>query len=104
MEFEKWTSLWDDKRGSAKGGDGAFTVDILRSGMPSVEFLRDVVVLDNAKTRPLRLAVERPKVDQTLLENIHTTLVCTWLASKASCAPGCCWWLCQASTKRSSFR
>ena len=68
MEFEKWTSLWDDKRGSAKGGDGAFTVDILRSGMPSIEFLRDVVVLDNAKTRPLRLAVERPKVDQVLLE------------------------------------
>ncbi|KAI8941317.1 hypothetical protein NX059_002544 [Plenodomus lindquistii] len=68
LEFEKWVALWDDKRGSAKGGDGAFTVDILRSGMPSIEFLRDVVVLDNAKTRPLRLAIERPKVDQILLE------------------------------------
>jgi len=68
IEFEKWVALWDDKRGGAKGGDGAFTVDILRSGMPSIEFLRDVVVLDNAKTRPLRLAVERPKVDQVLLE------------------------------------
>jgi amino acid adenylation domain-containing protein/thioester reductase-like protein len=68
MEFSKWVALWDDKRGSAKGGSGAFTVDILRSGMPSIEFLRDVVVLDNAKTRPLRSAVERPKVDQLLLE------------------------------------
>ncbi|KAF2034985.1 acetyl-CoA synthetase-like protein [Setomelanomma holmii] len=68
LEFEKWVALWDDKRGSAKGGDGAFTVDILRSGMPSIEFLRDVVVLDNSKTRPLRSAVERPKVDQVLLE------------------------------------
>jgi amino acid adenylation domain-containing protein/thioester reductase-like protein len=68
MEFEKWIALWDDKRGSVKGGDGAFTVDILRSGMPSIEFLRDVVVLDNSKTRPLRSAVERPKVDRVLLE------------------------------------
>ncbi|KAH9865426.1 hypothetical protein J1614_009009 [Plenodomus biglobosus] len=68
LEFEKWVALWDDKRGSAKGGDGAFTVDILRSGMPSIDFLRDIVVLDNAKTRPLRLAIERPKVDQILLE------------------------------------
>ncbi|OAL50622.1 acetyl-CoA synthetase-like protein [Pyrenochaeta sp. DS3sAY3a] len=68
LDFEKWILLWDNKRGSAKGGDGAFTVDILRSGMPTIEFLRDVVVLDNSKTRPLRSAVERPKVDQVLLE------------------------------------
>lgn len=68
LEFGKWIELWDDKRGSAKGGDGAFTIDILRSGMPSIEFLRDIVVLDNAKTRPFRAAVERPKVDQVLLE------------------------------------
>lgn len=68
IEFDKWIVLWDDKRSGAKGGDGAFTIDILRSGMPSVEFLRDIVVLDNAKTRPFRSAVERPKVDQILLE------------------------------------
>ncbi|KAF1971236.1 NAD(P)-binding protein [Bimuria novae-zelandiae CBS 107.79] len=36
--------------------------------MPSVEFLRDIVVLDNAKTRPYRAAVERRKVDEILLE------------------------------------
>ncbi|KAL5120284.1 hypothetical protein ACEQ8H_001842 [Pleosporales sp. CAS-2024a] len=69
LEFEKWVALWDDKRGAAKGGDGAFTVDMLRSGMPSIEFLRDVVVLDNSKTtRPLGSTVERPKVDRLLLE------------------------------------
>ena len=68
IEFTKWVALWDEKRGSAKGGDGAFTVDILRSGMPSIDFLRDVVVLDNTKTRPLRLTVERPKIDGVLLE------------------------------------
>jgi thioester reductase-like protein len=68
MAFEQWIQLWEDKRGSVKGGDGAFTIDILRSGMPSIEFLKDIVVLDNAKTRPFRAAVERPKVDQVLLE------------------------------------
>ncbi|KAF2255797.1 tyrocidine synthetase 1 [Trematosphaeria pertusa] len=68
LQFDKWVALWDDKRGSVKGGDGAFTIDILRSGMPSVAFLRDIVVLDNAKTRPFRAVVERPKVDQVLLE------------------------------------
>jgi NADP-dependent 3-hydroxy acid dehydrogenase YdfG len=68
MAFDEWVALWTEKRGSAKGGDGAFTVDILRSGMPSVEFLRDIVVLDNAATRPFRSSIERPKVDAQLLE------------------------------------
>jgi NADP-dependent 3-hydroxy acid dehydrogenase YdfG len=68
LDWDSWVHLWTEKRGSAKGGDGAFTVDILRSGMPSVEFLRDIVVLDNAATRPYRTAVERPKVDLQLLE------------------------------------
>lgn len=61
-------ALWNEKRGSAKGGDGAFTVDILRSGMPSVDFLQGIVVLNNAATRPFRSIVERPKVDSVLLE------------------------------------
>jgi amino acid adenylation domain-containing protein/thioester reductase-like protein len=68
LGFDEWVALWQEQRGSVKGGDGAFTVDILRSGMPSVEFLRDIVVLDNSKTRPLRASVERPKVDIQLLE------------------------------------
>lgn len=68
MDFDKWVTLWQDRRGTAKGGEGAFTVDILRSGMPSVDFLRDIVVLNNAQTRPFRAIVERPKVDSVLLE------------------------------------
>lgn len=68
LGFDDWVALWNEKRGSAKGGDGAFTVDILRSGMPSVDFLQGIVVLNNAATRPFRSIVERPKVDSVLLE------------------------------------
>ncbi|KAJ5094676.1 hypothetical protein N7456_010537 [Penicillium angulare] len=68
LPWDEWVALWTEKRGAAKGGDGSFTVDILRSGMPTVEFLRGIVVLDNAVTRPFRIAVERPKVDALLLE------------------------------------
>lgn len=68
IDFEEWVALWNEKRGAAKGGDGAFTVDILRSGMPSVDFLTDIVVLNNAQTRPFRAIVERPKVDKVLME------------------------------------
>jgi NADP-dependent 3-hydroxy acid dehydrogenase YdfG len=68
LAWDEWVALWTEKQGSVKGGDGAFTVDILRSGMPTVEFLRGIVVLDNAATRPFRAVVERPKVDRALLE------------------------------------
>lgn len=68
LGWDEWVALWTKQRGSVKGGDGAFTIDILRSGMPSVEFLRGIVVLNNAATRPFRSIVERPKVDSTLLE------------------------------------
>lgn len=68
LGFEEWVSLWNEKRSSVKGGDGAFTIDVLRSGMPSVEFLRDIVVLNNNQTRPFRAVVQRPKVDKVLLE------------------------------------
>lgn len=68
LPFEKWVDLWTTARGAVKGGDGAFTIDVLRSGMPSIEFLRDITVLGNPATRPLRAIVERPKVDAVLLE------------------------------------
>lgn len=68
LGWEDWVTLWTEKRGGGKGGDHAITVDILRSGMPSVEFLRGIVVLNNAQTRPFRAIVERPKVDSILLE------------------------------------
>jgi amino acid adenylation domain-containing protein/thioester reductase-like protein len=68
LPWEDWVALWTEKRGGGKGGDHAITVDILRSGMPDVEFLRGIVVLNNAQTRPYRAIVERPKVDSMLLE------------------------------------
>ncbi|ETN44840.1 uncharacterized protein HMPREF1541_09715 [Cyphellophora europaea CBS 101466] len=68
LPFDKWVALWTEQRGSTKGGDGGFTIDILRSGMPSIEFLRGIVVLNNTMTRPFRAAVQRPKVDKVLLE------------------------------------
>jgi thioester reductase-like protein len=68
MPWDDWVQLWNDVRAPTAGGDGAFTVDILRSGMPSVEFLQGIVVLNNAQTRPFRAIVERPKVDIVLLE------------------------------------
>ncbi|GAB7350151.1 hypothetical protein MBLNU459_g0818t1 [Dothideomycetes sp. NU459] len=68
LGWDDWVALWTKQRGSTKGGDGAFTVDILRGGMPSVDFLRGIVVLNNATTRPFRAVVERPKVDIKLLE------------------------------------
>ncbi|KAF2762990.1 putative hybrid NRPS/PKS enzyme [Pseudovirgaria hyperparasitica] len=68
LEFDEWVAMWNVKRGAAKGGDGAFTVDILRSGMPSIGFLKGITVLNNVATRPYRAVVERPKVDKVLLE------------------------------------
>lgn len=68
LGWDEWVALWNEMRGMAKGGDGAFTVDILRSGMPSVGFLKGIVVLNNIATRPFRAIVERPKVDSLLLE------------------------------------
>ncbi|THC94405.1 hypothetical protein EYZ11_006102 [Aspergillus tanneri] len=68
LGWDEWVALWTQTRAGVKGGDGAFTVDILRSGMPTVDFLQGIVVLNNAATRPFRAEVERPKVDQALLE------------------------------------
>lgn len=68
LGWDEWVALWTEKRSPIKGGDGAFTVDILRGGMPSVDFLKGIVVLNNAATRPFRAVVERPKVDSVLLE------------------------------------
>lgn len=68
LGWDEWVKLWTGKRGSAKGGDGAFTVDILRSGMPSVEFLKDIIVLNNEATQPALTSIQRPKIDNKLLE------------------------------------
>ncbi|KAH9826427.1 nonribosomal peptide synthetase 10 [Teratosphaeria destructans] len=68
IPWDEWAALWNNKRAGAQGGPGNATVDLLRSGMPSVDFLKGIVVLNNAQTRPFRAIVERPKVDIVLLE------------------------------------
>lgn len=71
IAWDEWEALWNEKRGSSsQGGDGAFTIDILRSGMPTVDFLRDIVVLNDEATRPYfrDAAFDRPRVGVELLE------------------------------------
>ncbi|PMD42281.1 nonribosomal peptide synthetase 10 [Hyaloscypha variabilis F] len=68
LDWDKWVRLWTKKRGSAKRGAGAFTADILRGGMPTVEFLRDITILNDEATKPALSDLQRPKIDVKLLE------------------------------------
>jgi amino acid adenylation domain-containing protein/thioester reductase-like protein len=68
LEWNKWVSLWTQKIGSAKRGAGAFTADILRGGMPTVEFLKEITILGNEATKPALGELQRPKLDVKLLE------------------------------------
>ena len=68
LKWEKWVSLWSEKRGSAKRGAGAFTADILRGGMPTVEFLKDITILNDEATKPALGDLQRPKMDAKLME------------------------------------
>ncbi|KAF2104168.1 acetyl-CoA synthetase-like protein [Rhizodiscina lignyota] len=68
LGWDEWVALWEEKRSSAKGGDGAFTVDVLRSGMPTVDFLKYPIVLTDGATTPWLEAIKRPQMDIRLLE------------------------------------
>lgn len=68
LGWDEWVRLWTEKRGSAKGGDGAFTVDILRGGMPTVDFLNCITVLKDDTTKLALDDLPRPKIDIQLLE------------------------------------
>ncbi|KAH8675279.1 N-(5-amino-5-carboxypentanoyl)-L-cysteinyl-D-valine synthase [Xylariales sp. PMI_506] len=69
-DWDAWVSLWNEKRGSSKDADDSFTAGILRRGMPTVDFLKEVTVLNDAKTQPILdlYGLERPKIDTKLLE------------------------------------
>ncbi|KAM4057212.1 AMP-binding enzyme [Hirsutella rhossiliensis] len=69
LPWADWVALWTERRG-ARGGDDPFTVDILRGGMPTVDTLRCVTVLNDAATRPAleQCGLERPKIDAALWE------------------------------------
>ncbi|KAF9766375.1 hypothetical protein IL306_001237 [Fusarium sp. DS 682] len=68
--WDDWVSLWWEKRGNRKTGDDPLTVKILRSGMPTVEALKSVIVLNDSKTQPTldRYEISRPKMSDGLLE------------------------------------
>jgi len=68
LAWNEWVALWTQKRGPTKGGEGNFTVDILRGGMPTVDFLKDVIVLNDKATKPALIEIERPKIDNNLLK------------------------------------
>jgi thioester reductase-like protein len=69
LAWEEWVALWTEKRGSAKGGDGIFTIDILRGGMPTVDFLKHNIILNDEATKPALGKLPRPMIDSQLLEN-----------------------------------
>lgn len=68
LGWDEWVALWTEKRGSAKGGDGAFTVDILRGGMPTVDFLKCITILSDVATKLALDSIQRPSIDIKLLE------------------------------------
>jgi NADP-dependent 3-hydroxy acid dehydrogenase YdfG len=68
LPWDEWVALWTEKRGSAKGGEGAFTVDILRGGMPTLDFLKCITILNDKATKPALTGIQRPKIDKKLLE------------------------------------
>ncbi|KAG5921695.1 putative NRPS-like protein biosynthetic cluster [Claviceps africana] len=70
LPWDDWVALWKEKRGSGRGGDDPFTVDILRGGMPTVETLEMVTILDDGATQPVLdlYGVRRPKIDRDLWE------------------------------------
>ncbi|KFA77632.1 hypothetical protein S40288_08779 [Stachybotrys chartarum IBT 40288] len=70
LPFRDWEEMWQEKRGSDRGGDEPFTVDILRGGMPTEDGLKSLMVLKDDVTRAAlsQFGVERPSIDCPLLK------------------------------------
>lgn len=87
--WKSWVALWQEKRGSAKGGDHGLTVDILRSGMPSEEFLLGIIALKDDATRPALGDLKRPKVDAKLLQTYARHWYARgWMSRQPCSVPG----------------
>jgi amino acid adenylation domain-containing protein/thioester reductase-like protein len=71
LGWDDWVALWSEKRGASDIGAGAFTADILRGGMPTVDFLKCVTVLNDESTKCALAHLPRPKIDTNLL-NTYT--------------------------------
>ncbi|KIW08555.1 hypothetical protein, variant [Verruconis gallopava] len=67
IPWDEWVKTWTEKRGTAKGGDGGFTVDVLRGGMPDISFMKDITILKDDQTRSV-LGLDRPPIDKRLLD------------------------------------
>ena len=100
LAWDDWVNLWTEKRSHLRGGDGAYTIDILRSGMPNVDFLRGVVVLEQCGNKTFKRAVvERPKVDSVLLETYTRHWYRSWMAIFIHPArQTCSWWSCRTTS------
>jgi amino acid adenylation domain-containing protein/thioester reductase-like protein len=67
LPWNDWVALWTEKRSTAKGGDGGFTVDVLRGGMPDVNFMKEITVLKDERTKSV-LGLDRPRIDKRLMD------------------------------------
>lgn len=71
LAWDEWVELWTEKRGSALGGvqgQGDFTIDVLRGGMPTIDFLKCITVLNDRATKPALEGLQRPQIDNILME------------------------------------
>ena len=71
LPWDEWVELWTEKRGSALGGvqgQGDFTIDVLRGGMPPLDFLKNITVLNDTATKPVLSGLPRPEIDSMLIE------------------------------------
>jgi len=90
VSWDEWVTLWNEKISSAQPEDASTTAGILKRGMPSIGFLRDVTVLNDAATKPLldQHNLERPKIDSKLLRSYARDYYARGWLSKAPLATG----------------
>ena len=68
LPWNEWITMWNERRGLLKGNGGEPSIDVLHGGMPTVDFLKNPIILNNQATNPLLAGIDRPKIDAALLE------------------------------------